>query len=295
MVNAVCVFHNGNSRVIDDYKKKYSELQFAGNWACNEYNTGSLYEISNADATKENLFDMRSRGVKIIRHVSTREDDLLYRVEELDPGVFDDWHKSLVITNLCFADSIITEFTDSIDSEVQETTIITTGRTASTHFEEHLFNKGIQSYEGGKVVDTRLRKSQDSILLWRKDIWEVLTSIIISESNGFQHSNQGTTDPVYNKITSIDFDWIKYNFWNMCQNVLDNSLYYKFIIKKPIVATTTEDVIKYQTTSKKISYQKNNLISNFDRAHKYFDEINFENKMNILYNNTLQLLGEQYE
>ena len=74
-----------------------------------------------------------------------------------------------------------------------------------------------------------------------------------------------------------------------------NSLYYKFIIKKPIVATTTEDVIKYQTTSKKISYQKNNLISNFDQAHKYFDEINFENKMNILYNNTLQLLGEQYE
>jgi len=290
MVNTICLFHNGNNRIIDSYKNEYSNLDFVGNWACHNYRDNSLYEISNCDATVENLFELRSRGVKIIRHITTLEDDIKHKIDELES--LENWHHDVVCHNLCFADTIKTDYVDRIEPEVNETALITTGRAASKHLRLYLGSMGIMSYEGGKLLDNRLRQTHDSILLWREDLWELLCSMALSFANGFKHNIEDKPHPEYNQSVILDLDWINRDIWNMCQNTLDIALYYKYIIQKPIVLATTENIVRqYKSKSHKIVYQKDKLILNYEQMRAWFEDTNFEHNMNMLYNNTVALIG----
>ena len=69
---SVCIFHNGNSRIIELYKQKFKNLKFLQNWTLagnNSPRRGAWWEISPADITNEILLDIKSRGIKIIRHI----------------------------------------------------------------------------------------------------------------------------------------------------------------------------------------------------------------------------------
>tara|TARA_R110000868_G_C10755344_1_gene753516 strand:- start:35 stop:907 length:873 start_codon:yes stop_codon:yes gene_type:complete len=285
---SVCLYHNGNSRVVELYKEKYKHLDFAGNYACNELRDNALYEICIADASNKLLLDMKYHGVRIIRHISTSKDDSAHKMDELEHVVYPD----LILNNLCFSDEIHCDYVLDSDN-VDETVIITTGRTANSNLVDNLKQKGQIAWEDEKIINSRLCNSKHAILLWRCDVWEVCTSIAISYSNGFLHNTDITPRPVFDTSFNIDMDWIDVTFWNNCRLTLDRALYYHVLMQKPVKCMTTEEMLPTTPSRfKKINYNKQQLILNYTQAHKHFIDTKFDKNIIMLYNNTKRLLND---
>jgi hypothetical protein len=290
-MNSICIFHNGNSRILEIYKNKFNFLEFAGNLACVELSDNKLYEICYADASDEILFLAKENGIKIIRHISTFEDDILYGLLEFEKFFYDQWIKNVIIPYLSYADDIITDFKMETDNS-NEVAIITTGRSASTHLEEYLKSKEIISFEYRKVVDYRWINSKSAILLWREDQWECLASTWISLKNDFQHNIVGEKPPIIDKKSpEINTIYVDKNWKNMSRAVLDHSLFYYYVLKKPISYVTTEYCINFQTRHKKIQYNKHELILNYDMCKEYYFNSLTRKILNLLYQNTIKHLS----
>ena len=293
-MNSVCIFHNGNSRVLEYYKEKFSELNFAGNWACNPLRENSLYEISHADATLDNLLNARNHGIKIIRHVSNYHDDCNYRMPECAVTDYQSWLNNIVARYLCVCDTVTSDLSLKTSNNNKHV-VITTGRTANTHYCMYLNeNYGIDAVENNKIVDDQLLDSISATFLFRKNHWESAASIWIAKYNGFSHTYNGvSTVSSFAKTPPIDKNWLCNNWLNICLSSFDHSVFYKYILKKRMFdPETTEDIIKkYQTTSSKNSYQKDGLIDDYYNTKRWYKN-NIEEKINYLYNNTRQLLNK---
>ena len=138
MNNSVCIFHNGNQCIVDYYKEKFSSLEFCGNWGCNEYKDNSLYEIYYADASDEALEKLKDHNVYTIRHISDYQDDVDFPMPEIEKVTnFDSWVNSVIISNLCYADKIVTDFNYNTQKDNIHA-VITVGRTANRHYRLYL-------------------------------------------------------------------------------------------------------------------------------------------------------------
>jgi hypothetical protein len=169
---SVCIFHNGNSRVIDLYKEKYNTLEFSGNWASSEQvpMRGQLYELCYADANWDNLIKLRRYRTRIVRHISSYQDDQEHALPECEQFDESTWLTNVVLNNLCFADDIYCDFFVQPLQSNDERILITTGRTANTHFIDWFVKKkNIKAFECSKSLDQRLIDAGSASMLWRKD------------------------------------------------------------------------------------------------------------------------------
>jgi len=296
-MNSICVFHNGNTRVLDYYKEKFSELNFVGNLACNPLIENSLYEISYADATLDVLLEARNHNVKIIRHISDYCNDCKNQMSECNIPDYQSWLENIVSRYLCVCDAVISNLSFEIKNNNKHV-VITTGRTANTHYCLHLRkNYGIDAVENNKVIDSLLLESESATFLFREDHWQSAASTWIAKYNGFSHTYNGiSTVSNFTKTPAIDKNWLCNNWLNICLSSFDHSVFYKHVLKKHMFdPETTENVIeKYQTASSKNSYKKDELI---DRYHntKHWYKNNLAGKIDYLYNNTKHLLNKEIQ
>lgn len=284
---SICLYHNGNSRILDYYKEKFSNLKFSGNWAeaTEKAPTGQLWEICFADATHHNMLDACRRQIGIVRHISTYDDDDKHRLPEAKEFNYQDWLRYVVANNLSFADSVVSDF--CLQSHTNdEIAIVTTGRTANDHLQLLLQGLGQQSFEYKKIIDQRLLESKSALLLWREDQWECLTSTWISaQTNNFRHQLLGQP------LLSIDFttkeidkQWINNDWRNICQSVLDNSMLVKYVCQKPIHLITTENIVQFQSEQQKINYNKEKIIDNYGQTMGYYSQSLVAELLELLYN-----------
>jgi hypothetical protein len=287
----VCIFHNGNRRILEFYKNKFVNLTFLGNLSeTTTFNKSNcLWEICFADATRENLTQAALAGVHIIRHVSEYHDDQKNLLPECQKFNYSDWLNFVVACNISFADEIISDI--AIDYNInKETAIITTGRTANLHFQEVLSTLDINSFEYEKILYPRLFSAELAILMWREDQWECLTSIWIAKNTEFIHNtnNQQTLDL---KVGMIDQNWIKTDWVNMAQTVFDHAVFFKTVLKRPITFISTEDAVSnYSSSHKKINYNKQTVIANYNQTKEFYQNSAIANTLNFLYNKTCKKL-----
>ena len=165
---SICIYHNGNSKVLAHYKQKFSHLKFSGNLAESlAYpNQGHMWEVCFADATRTNLAQAKKSGVHILRHISSYQDDqqnLLSECESLDHS---QWLNHAVNDNLSFSDDVVCDFVlETIPDG--STVIVTTGRAANTYFQEILKRTGMITFEHSKSLSDDFLSSSLAVLLWR--------------------------------------------------------------------------------------------------------------------------------
>jgi hypothetical protein len=286
---SVCIYHNGNSRVIDFYKEKYNALlEFSGNWASSAQDAtrGRLYEMCYADANWDTLIKLRKYRIRVVRHVSSYQDDQEHVLPECEQFDQNTWLTNVVLNNLCFADEIHTDFVHPSTTNT-ERAIITTGRTANTHVIDYLAkNKDVTAFECSKSLDQQLIDAGSASLLWRKDKWACLTSIWIARFNGFHHKLVGQDAPVYTAVPPIDEAWIESEWRNLCLSVFDRSLFFKYILAKPLDLITTEYVIEtYTSMHEKLPYDKAELIPSYAESQFKYLESDVNLGMDLLYRN----------
>ena len=303
MINnpTICVYHNGNSRVVEFYKKKFQHLIFAGNLSESEnYPSGHLWEVCFADATAENLFKAKTQNVFILRHISTYKDDIEHRLPECEPFEYDDWLSCVVIGQLGFADHIVTDF-HLPSTTFKNIAVITTGRTANKHFQKVLETFGKLPFENIKttnsnhqmIIDQRYFQSESAVLMWREDQWECLTSIWIASHIGYIHQfkdrPKSEFDLVVNKIST---EWIKHEWLNMCQLVFDRAFFFRYILDKPVEIMTTERAIStYQSNHEKISYNKSSIITGYSMSKNEYQKSKTTKIIDLLYSNAQKHLA----
>jgi hypothetical protein len=293
---SVCIFHNGNRRIVEFYKNKFSYLQFHGNWAesAKYHIKPGLYEICHADASTENLQQARELGVRIVRHISTHADDLANLLPECHPYDQVTWLNNAVVNNLCFSDEIVCDFVLPTNS-VAECVIITTGRTASSHLEQAWKAQGKKSFEHTRRIDQRFLNAESSVLNWREDQWECASSLwIMIASNRVLHNVKGSPLDNYDfQVPAITQTWIDNDWTNMSKLVLDHSLFFKYVLKKSVLIMPTEYVIEhYQSPHGKMSYEKNKIIQEYNESMSKYNSSNTRHLFNTLYNNTIRLLKD---
>ena len=268
---SICLYHNGNSRILDYYKDKFSNLIFSGNWAeaADKPNIGHLWEICFADATQQNMIDARSRGIFILRHISTYNDDLANRVSEASEFRYIDWLNHAVSHNLCFADKVVSDLYIPATRVSDDTAIITTGRSANTHLQLALSDHGIKSFEYLKIIDQRFLDAKSAVLLWRENHWDCMTSIWIAQQiNSCYHQTQDQKLEIPKfTVDQIDTEWIAGDWATICQTVFDHAMLFKYVCQRSIFSMTTENIVgKFQTQQKKIIYDKEKIINNYAQS-----------------------------
>ena len=287
MTQSICIYHNGNSRILDYYKSKFNYLTFGGNWAetknCDAPNY--LWEICFADATRDNLFNLSKNNVHVIRHISEYTDDQQNRLAECSPYNYEFWINHVVSNHLCFADQVICDQVIKTNS-VDEIAIITTGRTASSHLEEALKTLGYASFEYEKTICDRLLSSESAILLWREDQWACASSHwIMYQERAIHQFNDRLPQEINLVVEPIPWSWIE-NVWiNMCQLVADHSMFFYYVLGKPVnIMTMQQAITLYQSRHEKISYNKDQIIPNYDLIKSKYQNSEVEYFLNFMYN-----------
>lgn len=292
---SVCLYHNGNSRVIELYRNQFANLKFCGNWAeaDNRPATGCLWEVCFADATADNLLLASVTGVKIVRHISTYQDDMNYLLPECERFDYDQWINHAVTDNLCFANEVISELHVTYPTQ-DKTVIITTGRTANTHLQEVYKSSSKIAFESSNRLDSDFFAAKDSVLLWRLNQWACLTSTWIAQQTEYSKSHQLLhrpdlvfTDPV----APIDLNWVNTNWFNLCRITLDQAMLSKYVCGRPTSHTTTEFVTtNFETVQKSIPYSKQDLIPNYDEIQQWYQDSKVVKNLTTAYNNVVQHL-----
>jgi hypothetical protein len=292
---SICLFHNGNSRVIEFYQKQFANLKFCGNWAeaVDCPTSGCLWEICFADATFDNLALARSLGIKIIRHISTYQDDMQHLLPECEQFDYTQWINHAVTDNLCIADQVISDLV--IDQPRQNTTIIiTTGRTANTHLQHVYKGQNKYAFESSKKLDSAFFEAGDAILLWRLNQWACLTSTWIVQQTDYAKSHQLNHSPTVtfeHQVAPIDLTWVTNNWFNMCRITLDQAMLSKYVCRRPTSYSTTEFVTStFETVQKPLSYRKQDIIPNYDEIQQWYDQSKIAFNLTTVYNNVIQHL-----
>ena len=288
---SICIFHNGNSRIVELYKEKFSHLKFSGNLTnCNYLDNSNdcLWEVCFADATRENLTKASEAGIKIIRHISDYADDIEHLMPECDRFDYPNWLEFVVAKNISFADEIVSDFELSRPDTHSKTIIITTGRTANMHFQEVLAEYGIQSFENRKALDDQMLNAKESVLMWREDQWACLTSMWIAKNSEFRHNTQDQEE-IDIAIDPVDPKWIDKDWYDMAQMALDYALFFKFVLKRPISIMTTERAVSnYTSNHKKVNYNKQKVIAQYDQTKQSYQNSEVAKTLNLLYNKVQQ-------
>jgi hypothetical protein len=286
--NSICLYHNGNRRIIEYYKKKLSNLTFCGNWSEEQHPSshGKLWEICYADVTRENLLRANKLGVEVLRHISTFDDDQKNLIQECLPMPYSNWLNHVVSNNLIFCDNIISEL--ELDAPTNnKTIIITTGRTANSHFQCVLESFGQSAFECSKVIDSDLLESQSAVLMWREDHWSAMASIwLATKTNQWTHNiNNIDTGTINQTVPEISQEWIKTNWPNMCQAVLDSACFFKFLLKRPISLMTTErSIAEFTSPHSKLTYNKSKLIENYNQTKQAYQNSDTCELIDTMYN-----------
>jgi hypothetical protein len=291
---SICIYHNGNSRILQHYLTKFPDLKFSGNWseAVDRPSYGHIWEICFADATRENMFAAADADVYILRHISNYSDDLENLLPECQPFNYIDWINFVVANNLCFANQVISDVQLN-NRTINEVSIVTTGRTANTHLQLAINQLGNDAFEYSKQIDQRLLESSNAIFLWRENNWDCLTSTWIAIQTEYKKSHQTSNQPfikfIVDNIPPIDLIWITDTWFNLCQLVLDHAMFYRYVCQRPIVYTTTEYVVaKFQTEQQKLNYNKEHLIANYYEIKSQYDQLKFAEMLESLYTNVTQ-------
>jgi hypothetical protein len=291
LMQSVCIYHNGNSKILQQYKDKFSHLTFSGNLAESVNNLpshGHLWEICFADATRENLIAAVRHGVFILRHISTYRDDMDNLLPECERVDYNSWLTHVVANNLCVASQVVSELT--LDGPVENNiAIITTGRTANKHLQLILNQQGYNSFEYSKTLDQQLFDSASAVLLWRKDQWECLTSNWFAMQTNYANAHQLANQPLIkfdHIVESIPQEWINTEWINLCQAVLDHAMFYLYVCCRPITYTTTEFITEsFQSDQQKLSYNKEQLIDNCQETKQYYRQSGIAELLEMLYTN----------
>jgi hypothetical protein len=297
-MQSVCIYHNGNSRILAHYKQKFSHLKFVGNLAESaDYPAqGHMWEVCFADANRTNLFRAKKHGVYILRHVSDFQDDLQHLLPECQSFNHDTWLTHVVTNQLSFADHVVCDFVLKTQSN-NSTVIVTTGRTANTYFQEILTRAGMTTFENSKFLTDDFLSSSIAVLLWRLDQWECLTSIWIAAQTDYKYSHQlAQSAPLkfdFN-VDEIPVEWINTDWFNMCSVAFDHSLLYKYVLQKPIYSAVTERIVEFKTTTiqQKLNYDKSKIIPNHKQMQLAYEQSEIADILTMLYNQTQHHIKE---
>jgi hypothetical protein len=277
MPQSVCIFHNGNSKVLEYYKEKYKHLEFCGNGAVSATlnDTNCLYEISFADATPYVLYTIKQKNIKILRHLSEYANDQANLLPECCSMPYKEWTEHIAINLISFADKIVVDTTFDVDS-TNQVVLLTTGRTASKHVEEHLRSQGIESYEVKKPIQLESCSNAGSaILLWRENQWENAVSHWISAQTGlWTHNSDQQNNVDWTKITlgNIPNEWFDVSWFNQTQQVFDYAIFFKYVLSKDVKLLTTEQAIsKFASSHRKINYNKKDIISDYYTSLQHYN------------------------
>jgi len=267
-------------------------LHFAGNLAdSTAYPArGHMWEVCFADASRKNLVQAKKSGVHILRHISSYEDDQQHLLPESKKLDHNRWLNYAVSNNLSFADEVISDFVYE-SATTDSTVIVTSGRSANTYFQEILSKAGIASFEHSRFLTNNFLSSSSAILLWRLDQWECLSSKWIADQTHYQYSHQTTQTARgdFNfTVPEISQEWIETDWFNMCCLVLDHALLYKYVLQRPIYSTTTEYIVSLgiETQQKKITYNKSNIIPDYEQSKSLYEQSEIAEILNMLYNQT---------
>jgi hypothetical protein len=288
-MQSICLFHNGNSRILNLYKTQFKDLKFCGNLAesTEKSSTGCLWEICFSDATPSNLLDAISQGVKIVRHISTYQDDIENLLPECERFNYNDWLNNVVSNNLCFAHNIVSDLNIS-SADTNNTVLITTGRTANTHLQLYYKSKGRLAFEGSTHLDQDFFSSADSVFVWRLDQWACLTSNWIARCTNYSKSHQTSLQPIVTfdePVAPLSLDWIKTEWFNRCKTAMDQSLFSKYVLNKFVSVATTEFIIKnIETIQQPLRYKKKKLIPNYDEIKCWYEQSDVATSLDIMYN-----------
>lgn len=295
-MQSVCIFHNGNQRILEHYKALYSDLNFVGNlsesvtWPSHN----SLWEVCFADASIELLYRAKSAGIKILRHVSTYQDDLDNRLPECGKFDYDQWLQHVVCNLISLADQIVCDWTLP-SKTVNETVIITTGRTANTHLQRAMLIKGAKFYECSKKYDHNFFAASAAVLLWRLDQFACLTSNWIAAETKYRYAHQLThgASHSFSTVNPITTEWVHNEWVNSCKLVLDQAMTSKYLMQRSTVRTTTEQIIhKLISNHTKLGYNKNQVIPNYREIEQYYIGSEVEKMLHYLYNNVCEHIPE---
>lgn len=292
---SICLFHNGNKRVIEYYKRKFSNLTFSGNWSedISPVPVGKLWEICYADATFENLLRAQYHGIHILRHISAFEDDLENLISECTVTDYNSWINNVVSNYLIMADDIVSELIFPAPS-CHKRVVITTGRTASKHFQSFLLDKfQIETFECKKTIDKEFLDAESAVLMWREDQWETITSSWIGhQTNTWIHSvNQSLNVDLPTQIAELNSSWVENQWFNLCNITVNNALFYKSVLKRPISLITTERAVaEFQSVQNKIPYDKSKIIKNYQVSKKQYLKSDTYKKINFLYNRVKKII-----
>ena len=289
---SICIYHNGNSRILEHYKQKFSHLHFAGNLTNSTVypDQGHMWEVCFADATRKNLVQAKKSGVHILRHISSYEDDQKNRLLECESFDPDHWLNYVVSNHLSFADEVVSDVAYK-SSTNDSTVIVTTGRSANTFFQEILNKAGIVSFEHSRFLTNNFLSAESAILLWRLDQWECLSSKWIANQTHYKYSHQTTQSSRQNfnfTVPEISQEWIRTDWFNTCCLVLDHALLYKYVLQRPIHSTTTEQIvaINIQTDQQKLIYDKSKIIPDYEQSKSLYEQSEIAEILNMLYNQT---------
>lgn len=286
---SILLYHNGNQRVIDQFRACFRHHKFRGNWVdfIDRPENHCLYEICISDANDHNLAKSRELGVRIFRYISNYDDDLKNQVNELGVQSYQDWLSHVVCKNLCFSDIIVAKEI-SLDPETdQHSVIITTGRTANTHLQ--LVDTDARMIESSKYLDYKILKAKQAVLLWREDQWECLTSMWMMINSGkVVHQYSGKLNDTIDTCQDLSAEWIDRDWKNMCTMVLDHALFFHYVLKRHINHMTTEDVIgRLSSPSEKINYDKSKIIPNYGEMKNFYSNSRAKKTISMCYNNVL--------
>lgn len=292
---SICLYHNGNSRIVEHYRNKFANLKFCGNWAeaGDKSATGCLWEICFADANFANLLSAHAEGVKIVRHISTYDDDMEHLLPECQRFDYPQWLEYAVTANLCLAQDVISDLCITPGTQ-NATVIITTGRTANMHLQEVYAHNKKLAFESSKKLDSIFFNARDSVFLWRTDQWACLTSTWIAQQTDYQkaHQVEGQRSVEFNKqVAPLDISWIETDWVNMCKITLDQALLSKYVCNRPTSHTTTEFITaNFKSIQQAISYRKQDLIPNYNEMYHWYQHSNLAKNLTIVYNNVVNHL-----
>lgn len=295
-MQSVCVFHNGNRRILDHYKQIFCDLKFVGNLAesTNLAEKNCLWEICFADVNVALLAQAKSQGVKILRHISTYQDDLIHCLPECQKFDYAAWLECAVFNNLCMADQVVSDWTFD-RGKVDQTIILTTGRTANSHLQDAMKAVGSTYFECSKQYDQRFYSAAHALFLWRVDQYSCLTSTWIATQTDFKFAHQYQLQPshLFGTVSPICYHWIKNNWLNHCKKILDQAMVSKYLIQRPTSRSTTEQVVQNLISShKKLDYNKTELIPNYEEIERYYHDSDVAKILTDAYNNVCYHIPE---
>lgn len=294
--HSICLYHNGNRQIVDYYQKKLSHLEFSGNWVdiTDPDSHGKLWEICYADVSRENLIKANTLGIHVLRHVSTYNNDQRNLLPECAPMEFEQWLNYVVCNNLIFCDEVVSEL-EFENLPLDQTIIITPGRTANAHFRKFLKSLGQHAIECSKSIDNSLLNSQSAVLMWRENHWESLSSNWLAlQTNQWIHQiNQHFTEPINidHCVKEISQEWIDNDWKNLCQLVFDCACFFKLILRRPVSLMTTERAMtELQSSHSKINYDKSKLINNYNQTKNLYQSSNTHKLVDSMYNRITALI-----